>query len=1168
VAAGKATRTERITIMNEGGGTLKGTAIADVPWITLPTYKFETPFIFPFRLEIATENIPKTARAKGILTIITNGGTARVTVEYIPNHPEPTPSLSLDDRELQFCNLQRGEEVTAHLMIRNSGGGVLSGTVESESDWIEVKSRTIWTRTLQAIPIVIHSAIAPPVRQPVGRIQIRTSGGTLEALVSLHFRTGAGPRIRLDPPRIMCTWDKRGIIEETLTIHNEGAGILRGTIPSPVPWIKIIPSIFPVEKHATILIRINTNELPAQGTLTIPVPVITNAGRDTLIVEVVAGKRAPALTPPRRAHTSSRRIYRSRLIVYDKHGRALTLISSGRSGGEGEIYIPAGAEEQCAKIFHPHRRTPEIDEKLRIMVKNPPPPDLTPMLTWPQALLFDLPGGSRVIGYLMKRIPENTFRPAHLWYDELSTGKEQEQFQILSALTLARIVAGVHKAGHSIGDLRENNLLMNNTGDLILIDTDSFQIREPVSGKIFWSRVGTGEYLPPEHLDGSFACDGCDRRYGDHFALAVLIFRFLMNGVHPFQAKGPLVRSAPATTDKILLGYFAFESRLAGIAPPDYAPPYSSVPPPVKILFRETFIKGHKFPKNRPDAGRWVEVLSSLIHTHPVHAEKTLQPQPQHPTDGKEGRIYNLTDINGNEVVLKRPLYRVKCGMLHKTAESGVMIYLLNTPHKAVCPLQTTSSGIPPSIITASNPVIQKEGFVAGWQIRGLDREQYLPWHVISDPQSRNHTGRASFSFRHRIACCRNLISALISANHLNLPAPELSPRSVYVGPDASVRIFSLPLSRNEGGEETEGSGYSPAILIFQMLMDGYHPYHATGRKVYGFRSPEKRMKARMYPWNRSDPDLGIPKGAPSIEIIPQEILIQIEKVFLNVDWNASGNQEIDQIHWLKILDKILGDLICCTTNPDHWYIPGISGCPWCKQVQLNERETGAATFLPAQKIRCFLLTSPRISGFLMIPSRYRRKQVPCVPATSRWAVIHLPSIRIIRVLLPLPHTTMFFPLIKIRPVLLIPWKRPWIRCIPFIETRIVAVTSVHALEVYGLWQNEVTGIEEKDSRTLKPGLSLIDEMILTSTMDKLRGEGIGMKKPRWRIMKQVRSSGRKPVQIMLLPLYIPWPEESSPENIVEKSTPDRKEVRIKGPGKRIKNRLQKIFQDFVREKE
>ena len=223
-------------------------------------------------------------------------------------------------------------------MIRNSGNGVLSGTIESGSDWIEVKNRTIWTRTLQAVPIIIHTASAPHVSQPVGRIRIRSTGGSQEVLISLHFRTGAVPRLRLDPPQIRCVSSKRGIIEENLTIHNDGEGVLRGTIPSPVPWIKIIPSIFPVEKKTRIRVSIDTRDL-SEGTTSIPVPVITNAGRSTLTVEVAVGKKIPAVQPPRRSRVSSHSEYHRRLIAYDQTGKTYTLISSGRSGGEGEIFF-------------------------------------------------------------------------------------------------------------------------------------------------------------------------------------------------------------------------------------------------------------------------------------------------------------------------------------------------------------------------------------------------------------------------------------------------------------------------------------------------------------------------------------------------------------------------------------------------------------------------------------------------------------------------------------------------------------------------------------------------------------------------------------------------------------------------------------------------------------
>ncbi|PKL60428.1 MAG: hypothetical protein CVV33_02735, partial [Methanomicrobiales archaeon HGW-Methanomicrobiales-4] len=831
VPGGNGVRTEIITVMNDGGGILKGTVSADVPWIIIPNLKIETPFLIPFRIEITPEKIPHGAPVKGTVTMVTNGGTKQVFVEYIP-HPEPRPILTLDERQLQFCNLRKGEDITANLIVRNIGTGILSGTADSESDWIEVKNRTIWTRTMQAIPIVIHTAATPGVRQPVGRIRIRSSGGSQEVTISIHFRSGAGPKLRISPLRIRCLWDKRGIIEENLTIYNDGSGILRGTIPSPVPWLKIIPSIFPVEKSARIQIRIDTRKLPADGTLTIPVPIITNAGRDTLTVEVTPGRRTPVVVPPRRAHIPSRTVYRSRLIAYDQNGRSYTLTSSGRSGGEGEIYHLADNEGLCAKIYHPHRRTTEIEEKLRVMIRNPPPYDLIRTLTWPEILLFDLPRGNRVIGYLMRKIPEGSFRSAHLWYDEPVTDNHKDSIiRIISALALARVVSGIHKSGHCVGDLRENNLLVSDSGDLILIDTDSFQIRDPASGRVFWSRVGTGEYLPPEHLDGSFAHDGCDRRSGDNFALAVLIFRFLMDGVHPFQAKGPLVREAPATTDKILLGHFAFESRIAGISPPDYAPSYQAVPALVRTLFREAFVTGHTRPKARPDAERWVQVLSTLIPEKSILETRKEAPHNSSPQEKKETLPHILTDGNRNEIILGRFLYRVPGGTLNKTGEKGVILFLSDTASSPLChsdPLPTCQ--VPPSIILPSHPVLRGESTHVGWLISGLEGDRYLSWHMITDPESRRGSGRAAFSFRHRVACSRNLMATLLSIHRLNLPDPYISDRSVYVGSDTSVRVLCIPEIRSEEQEKTEYRHYdSPALLVFRMLMDGYHPFHATG---------------------------------------------------------------------------------------------------------------------------------------------------------------------------------------------------------------------------------------------------------------------------------------------------------------------------------------------------
>jgi DNA-binding helix-hairpin-helix protein with protein kinase domain len=79
-----------------------------------------------------------------------------------------------------------------------------------------------------------------------------------------------------------------------------------------------------------------------------------------------------------------------------------------------------------------------------------------------------------------------------------------------------------------VGDLRESNLLVAPSGLVVLIDCDSFQVRDDEDGRVYHCRVGSGEYLPPELQAGvDFSRLEVDRLEADRFSLAVLVFRFL-----------------------------------------------------------------------------------------------------------------------------------------------------------------------------------------------------------------------------------------------------------------------------------------------------------------------------------------------------------------------------------------------------------------------------------------------------------------------------------------------------------------------------------------------------------------------------------------------------------------------------------------------------------------
>jgi len=125
------------------------------------------------------------------------------------------------------------------------------------------------------------------------------------------------------------------------------------------------------------------------------------------------------------------------------------------------------------------------------------------------------------------------------------------------------------------------------------------------------TRVGTGEYLPPELMETNFKNDNCDRYYSDLFALGIIIFKFLLNGTHPYQAKGALVKDLASTVAKIKKGYFAYGGLFSGVEPPNHALPYDIIPPSIQDLFFKCFVDGHKEPKKRPTAKEWLNVLKA-----------------------------------------------------------------------------------------------------------------------------------------------------------------------------------------------------------------------------------------------------------------------------------------------------------------------------------------------------------------------------------------------------------------------------------------------------------------------------------------------------------------------------------------------------------------------------
>jgi WD40 repeat protein len=266
-----------------------------------------------------------------------------------------------------------------------------------------------------------------------------------------------------------------------------------------------------------------------------------------------------------------------------------------------------------AKIYH--QPDAERARKLECMVAHPLEDPMASQghvsVAWPIDLLRDPNRRGQVVGFLMRRV--NGLVPIVNFYNPAGRRKSCPLFNWLylhqTARNLAAAFAAIHKRGDLVADVNGRNILVALQALVTLVDTDSFQVRDPGDGHIFRCSVGTAEYTPPELQN----CDlGTVDREVQHdcFGLAVILFQLLMEGTHPFAGTFLGTGDPPPYEERIRLGHFPYsEKNKVPYRPMPIAPPFNILSPSLRHLFLRCFEDGHRNPAVRPDALTWQKAL-------------------------------------------------------------------------------------------------------------------------------------------------------------------------------------------------------------------------------------------------------------------------------------------------------------------------------------------------------------------------------------------------------------------------------------------------------------------------------------------------------------------------------------------------------------------------------
>jgi len=299
------------------------------------------------------------------------------------------------------------------------------------------------------------------------------------------------------------------------------------------------------------------------------------------------------------------------VLICASTGQPIALVEQIASSGEGTVW-KTDRNGYLAKIYHDSHH--ERVKKLEVMVENPPKePNSHPnhiSFAWPQELLTDQNG--RVLGFLMPEIKDakellDVYNPQRRKMLKLEVNW---YFLHTTALNIASFIQLIHAKGYVLGDIKPQNILVNDRALPSIIDTDSFQVRHPNTGEVYRCLVGTEGFTPVELLEKDFHTTD-QTEIHDRFRLAVIVY-LLLFGAEPFKGIWVGEGDSPEPSELIRQGFWPYSPNSL-IQPGPVTIPLDVVHPEIQRCFLRCFNDGHTKPHLRPTAREWYKALEVAI---------------------------------------------------------------------------------------------------------------------------------------------------------------------------------------------------------------------------------------------------------------------------------------------------------------------------------------------------------------------------------------------------------------------------------------------------------------------------------------------------------------------------------------------------------------------------
>lgn len=320
-----------------------------------------------------------------------------------------------------------------------------------------------------------------------------------------------------------------------------------------------------------------------------------------------------------------------RLTVRNAAGESVLLSDTPLAqGGEAAVHAVPMFPGVVVKLYHPQvlqKRRDALRVKIDAMTGDPKLSRFKqhPGLAWPCFAVFDEQGQWR--GYAMRKaagVRMNVLAHAMAYREHFPHLDRMDVVAYL--LNLLDTLKALHTAGVRVGDYNLANFLCDpDSSSVTLIDCDSWQLN--VAGTTFFCPVAAPDMLAPE-LQGK-ALDKISRTLeSEYFSLAILLFKALMLGRHPYDVVG-----GAGPVENIRNGYFPYGVGGGGIPKGPWFNIWSHLPFKLKERLILTFKDGALDVSARTSIATWIDELHLYKRElskgwHDVHI-KPATPKPK-----------------------------------------------------------------------------------------------------------------------------------------------------------------------------------------------------------------------------------------------------------------------------------------------------------------------------------------------------------------------------------------------------------------------------------------------------------------------------------------------------------------------------------------------------------